>query len=506
MKNILELLENSASWFPEKLFIEGEFGGLTYKEMMAEAKRVGSCLAEKLGSKGRPVAVMMKKSPECLAACLGIVYSGNFYTVLDGDMPTERIKKLFSVLEPAAVIVGERELERWDILKKEIAVPLTISYPLLGAVREELLKEIRKNSRMRDIVYVLFTSGSTGVPKGTVICHENLLSYSQWLVKAFDLGPDTVMGNQSPFYFSMSVSDIYGMMRAGGRIKIIPEHLFSFPVKLLEWIRKKGINTIYWVPSAYGIVTSWNALDYVELPKLNKILFAGETMPAGVLKQWRSHLPKAIYANLFGPTETTDICCYYVVDRNFREEESIPIGRPCEGCEILIRKENGEEALPGEEGELYVKGPFVALGYYRDPERTRTAFGISLTEDSQKRIYRTGDIVKLSDRGELLYKGRKDQQIKRRGYRIELGEIEAAAGGVQGVRRCVCVYQNDSKELLLFYEGDRNPQEVGEELKKRLPVYMYLDRLIRLKRIPLNANGKIDRLFLSKKEMEERKE
>ena len=233
---------------------------------------------------------------------------------------------------------------------------------------------------------------------------------------------------------------------------------------------------------------------------MNTVLFAGEVMPTKQLNYWIKSLDNVKFANLFGPTEATDICTFYVVDREFSDTDSLPIGKHCDNCNVFILKEDGTEASVDEEGELYVRSSFVASGYYDNPEKTRAAFVQNpLNPYYPEIVYKTGDLVKMNERGEILYISRIDFQIKRSGYRIELGEIEAAANGHERIKGCACVYDKDSEKILLFYEGKKSDKDsVYEQVQNNVPVYMLPDEVIRIKELPKNANGKIDRIQLLK--------
>lgn len=183
----------------------------------------------------------------------------------------------------------------------------------------------------------------------------------------------TIFGNQTPFYFSMSVTDIYATIRTGAQLHVIPKSYFSFPALLIRYLNERQVNTIYWVPSALSIVANLKVLDFMMAEHIEKVLFAGEVMPAKQLNYWRSKYPNALFANLFGPTETTDICTYYIVDREIKDTESVPIGIACDNCDSFVVTEDGRLAGIGEEGELYARGSFLAMGYYNDPDKTAAA-------------------------------------------------------------------------------------------------------------------------------------
>lgn len=498
MHHILELLDRTAAACPQALSFCDESAAWTWADTRHRVGAVGTALAALPGGVlRRPVAVYMERGADALHALLGVLAAGGFYTVLDTAQPPERVRAILDQLEPAAILTdaaheeAARELAgALPVLDYAAAASKTPDQAVLTALRREIIDT--------DLAYVLFTSGSTGLPKGVAVTHRNVLAYSEWVVSAFDFSPETVLGNQTPFYFSMSVTDLYGALRSGACVQVLPRRLFSFPVQLLEYLCARRVNTLYWVPSALGIVANWKALDYTAAPPLHTILFAGEVMPTAKLNYWRAHYPQARFANLYGPTETTDICAFYELDREFRDDESLPIGRACGNCGLLILRD-GRPAAPGEPGELCVRGSFVAAGYYRQPEKTAERFVRNPVQTAYpEMIYRTGDLVRTSDRGELVYCGRLDNQIKHMGYRIELGEIETAAFGQDKLDDCACLYDAAKDQLVLFFQAKKDVTEaLRERLAQRLPPYMQPAEYRRVRQMPHNANGKVDRQALA---------
>ena len=496
IRNVLEFLEKSAACYPEKEAFSDNKLSITYRQLEADAKAVGSALLG-LHKKNRPIVVYLDKNVACVTAFMGVVYSGNFYVSVDIYMPVQRIQSILETLDPVAVITDQAHRTKVEKWKGDI--PLYIMEEIRETpICHTELDQVRRRAIDTDPLYALFTSGSTGVPKGTVICHRSVIAYAQWVTETFDITHETIYGNQAPLYFSMSVLDFYSTLMSGATMHLIPAMYFSFPLRLLECMQQKKINTIYWVPSALSIVANMKALDRVELPDLKKILFAGEVMPVKQLNVWRRHFPEALFANLYGPTEITDICTYYIVDREFEDHESLPIGIPCANTDILIITEDGREAADGEEGELCVRGTFLAHGYYNNAEKTEQVFVQNpLNPWYPELIYKTGDLVKKNERGEIIYLTRKDFQIKHMGYRIELGEIEAAVSAVESVQACACVYDAQKDEIVLFYQGtEMTDREMIAAVRVKLPAYMHPNRIIHLQVMPHNANGKIDRVTL----------
>lgn len=506
MKNILQYFEKTCKCFPDNIAAADESSSVSFKGLQMRSQQTGTMLASGLKKSHVPVAIYMDKTPDLVAAMLSVLYSGNFYVVLDTQMPVERVRRIFETLQPAAILTDKLHIDKVESINDsdltsfeiktffiEDSISTDIDTKLLGRLRNQLTE--------CDPAYILYTSGSTGQPKGTVISHHALISYSDWFIHAFDINASTIFGSQTPLYFSMSVSDLYASLRTGATYQIIPKKYFSFPMQLIEYLNTYKVNTIYWVPSALNIVANWDTFSYIKPEYLKKVLFAGEVMPVKQLNYWRQALPDIFYANLFGPTETTDICSYYVVNRTFSDEETLPVGVACDNCELIIIDENGKEA---DSGELLVKGPFLANGYYHNPEKTSEVFIQNpLNTAYPEVVYRTGDLVYKGEDGLLRYQGRKDFQIKHMGYRIEPGEIEAAIGALPEIHTCVCIYLETTDQIILFYQGKIKQEVLSATISGKLPAYMRPNQFIRIKQMPYNANGKIDRKQLKQKILSE---
>lgn len=493
---VCDYLDNSTKKYPEKIVFSDEANQITYTAFREKALRIATFLADK-GIYKQPILVFTEKGINCLISFFGVAYSGNFYTLVDSTMPYERIEKIVEILQPAQTVVTKNNL---DSAKKLVPLDHIIVFEelLCMAINENTIANVRKKVIDTDLLYVLFTSGSTGVPKGVTISHRSVIDFTEWVSETFDIHEDCIFGNQVPFYFDMSVLDVYCAIKNGARTEIIPSEMFLFSKKLLDYMERKKINSIFWVPSAMIIVANTGIMEKLSaVPPLQKILFAGEVMPNKQLNIWRRNFPAALFANLYGPTEVTVICTYYVIDRAFSDDEPLPIGKACNNTGILVISDEGKLVGLEEHGELCVRGSGLSYGYYRDFNKTEENFRQNpINTAYPEKIYCTGDIVKYNKCGEIIYIGRKDFQIKHSGYRIELGEIETVVSSFEGVDSVACLYDYESQRILLYYTGSVDAEEIGKQTKDALPRYMLPKKYYHLKKIPININGKVDRSAL----------
>lgn len=507
--NILELLERSAERFPDRPAFGDPEKDISFRELVRKARAAGELLAADVPSES-PVAFYLEKSVDAVIAMFGAVYAGGFYSFIDVRQPAARAQKVLDVLEPAVLITDEENAEKAEelsfggrrILLKDL---LEQAGRTLSGQKEPLpplspvLARIRSTMTDTAPLYVNFTSGSTGTPKGVAVCHRSVIEFIAHFAPLFQVTEEDIFGNQAPFDFDVSVKDIYSGLYTGAKVQIIPREYFSNPTQLMDYLCEKKTTVLIWAVSAMCFVSIMNALDYRIPETVRAVGFSGEVMPIKQLNVWKKYLPGAMYVNLYGPTEITCNCTYYVLnpEKEYGLEEVIPAGTAFENEKVFLLDEENQEVDPSDlsgEGEICVGGTCVALGYYRDPERTAAAFVQNpLNDRYPERIYRTGDIGRYDADGNLVYVSRKDFQIKHLGHRIELGEVEADTMARDGVSRACCIYDAKKKRLILFYTGERDKKDLEKELKEILPPFMVPNKTIRLEEMPLNKNGKIDR-------------
>ena len=497
------LLENTKH--PDKTALIYEDESITFAQWRETSRSIGTYLLYRYPAQTpakRPVIVYMPRQISALISFFGVLYSGNIYAPIDYATPLARFAVIIENLNPLCIITDEQGKEVLTEAGIAAANDVLLYGDLYNTVPDAAhLQNVISGVIDVDPVYIMHTSGSTGVPKGVTIPHRGVIDYSEWVVETFSFDVNTVLGAQSAFYFDNSVLDIYGCLRSGASMVIIPDKLFLFPGKLPGYVNQMGINTIFWVPTVMINTANSGALEQYHMPLLKKVLFCGEAMPNAQLNVWRRTHPGAIYANLYGPTEITDVCTYYIVDREFGDSEPLPIGRPCRNMDVVILNGEDRQVSPGEIGELCVLGTGLALGYWNAKEQTETAFTQNpLNRNYRELMYRTGDLAVYAEDGLIMCLGRKDSQIKLKGNRIELGDIETAAKSLhgEGVENACAMLDRDAQEIVLIVQCGRDLKlrQLNLRLKQLIPAYMLPGRLVVMSELPLTSNGKIDRVRL----------
>lgn len=498
--NVLEYLENSYNRLPDKIVFADQKKSITYSELVDKAKRIGTKILDVTeNSKRKPVVVFVDRSIESLFFFMGVAYSGNFYVPIDRSMPKLRIELILQTLMPIATIIQEADTD----FAQDIAPGLlTLVYEdiINYAIDESKLAEVRRNAIDTDPLYATFTSGSTGIPKGVITCQRSVIDMTEALAVTFDFDEHCTFGNQNPFYFDASIKDIYSTLKGGGTMVIIPRTCFSFTGSLTPFLQQHEVNTILWSAAAIALVANTNAFEFAPPHSMKQVMFSGEVMHNKVLNYWRRNLPNTRFVNLYGPTEITSVCTFYIAERSFDDDEVLPIGKPFPNTEILIFNEKSELVKGDETGELCVRGCCLSLGYYNNPEKTKEAFVQNpLNPSFPEIIYRTGDLAKYNEKGEIIFISRKDNQVKHMGQRIELGEIEIVVNSMDNINASVCFYDHDKQKIVLVFQGmDVDKKYIINNLKNKLPKYMFPNIFVGLKEMPYNLNGKIDRTLLKK--------
>lgn len=503
-KNIIEYFEEMRCTNGNKVAVEDGERKITFDELSLWAKCLAVQLRSKMGNLiNKPIGIFIEKSIESVASDLGVVYSGNAYMNLDVKMPLTRIHNILELIKPTFIVTtpkfSQKITEIWPaertVILEDNAVELT---------DEENSSLFTNLERIIDFdpLCIINTSGSTGTPKGVVLNHRSFIDYTQWAISTIGIRNDDVLGSIAPIVFDHSSYEFCLMLMQGCKLIFTPENYAMFPIKLLTLLAEKNVTYIFWVPTLMVNIANMDLLTKVQLPKLRMIWFAGEVFPTKQFNYWKHHLPNATFVNLYGPTEITVDCTYYVVKRELRDDEPVPIGYPCRNTDILILNERNETVGKNEDGELCVRGSSLAMGYYNNPEKTASVFVQNpLNNSYPERIYRTGDIVYINELGEIVYKGRNDTLIKHMGKRVELGEIEHVVVNTLCATKNGCaVYDRSKKEIVFFYEADSEipAADLRRKISTALPNYMVPTRYIFLPEMPRNTNGKIDRAKLNK--------
>lgn len=504
--NLIEYFVETVTRFPERnAIIDGE-RRMSFKELDGAVRRLAGVIIGKAGCKNRPIAVFMPKCAEALQADLAITYSGNAYMNLDVKNPAERLGNILSLVKPAAVLTNSRfqamiapvaEASHTGIINVD---EIAADEPVL--TQEELLE------RLGDIIdtdpyCIINTSGSTGTPKGVVLNHKSFIDFMAQTFDEYHFSEKDVIGSLSPVVFDIWSYELCLLMGRGASIVVIPDTYSAFPVKILQLMQQQAVSYIFWVPTIMVNIANMGLLTQMPLPALRLCWFAGEVFPTKQFNIWRHHLPQTTFANFYGPIEITLDCIYYTIERELPDDEPIPIGKPFRNTGVLLLNEDNQLVTEAyKEGEICIRGTSLAMGYYNNPEKTAAAFVQNpLNRSYPEIIYRTGDMAFFNDRGEIVFKGRKDSLIKHMGYRIELGEIEhVIINTLKLVKNGCVVYNHLRKEITLYYEAENEitAAEFRKSIGNALPKYMIPVVFHHLPELKRNTNGKIDRLYYNK--------
>ena len=520
-----DLLRDSADRNPDgPAVVDGE-RSVTYAELEARSNRLAHLLRESGVRRGDRVGLYLDKSLESVLGIYGILKLGATYVPLDPAAPPARLAGIAANADLRCLVTGPEKAEHWGQLVSEGAPVETLVAPAAGegeletpaGVRllagpaldgqpEEPLGDVLRSDS--DLAYILYTSGSTGVPKGVMLSHLNALAFVDWAADEFEVTAEDRLSSHAPLHFDLSVFDLFAAVKAGAAVVLVPGQLSLFPTEQARWIRDAGITVWYSVPSILTLLVLRGKLAEVELPALRTILFAGEVFPTKYLHALVQLLPQVRFANLFGPTETNVNTWYEVPRWEGEPPASIPIGKPVRDVDIFAVAEDGTILEDGETGEMYVRGPTVMQGYWGDAERTTaTLFRGWGPGSSPYPTYRTGDLAYVDENGDWIFLGRRDSQIKSRGYRIELGDIEAALHQHPSVVECAVVPIPDELvtnriKAFVVTRGEVGEDELVSFVCERVPRYMAPELFAFRETLPRSSTGKVDRRALADESVE----
>jgi amino acid adenylation domain-containing protein len=495
----------------------------TYGQLERSSNQLAQLLQRAGCNKGDRVVILMPKSPAAVLSMIGILKAGCMHVPVDASSPAARVRSILDSCENRWILAAGSvaplldELLAEEQLRSRISVGWLEAKPAVSTNFQPAFTKadldaapntvLPQRGNADDGSHILFTSGSTGVPKGVVITHSNVITFVAWAIKHFRIDHTDRFSGHTPFHFDLSTFDIFGTLTAGAQLHLVPHEASLLPPKLVEFIRTSELTQWFSVPSVLNYLAKFDALKSVTFPSLRRVLWCGEVLPTPSLIYWMQHLPKIPFTNLYGPTEATIASSYYDVPSCPSDPKSaIPIGTACDGEELLVLNERFQPISPREIGDLYIAGAGLSPGYWRDPAKTAAAF-LPDPRNPEKRLYRTGDLGWQDENGLVYFVGRADTQIKVRGYRIELGEIEAALNSVGTLQECAVVAvenENFGGWMICCAYVPRTstqvlPNDLREHLKRFVPAYMLPVRWTAYEALPKNANGKIDRPLLKAK-------
>lgn len=511
--SLVTYLEASAERFPGRTAVVAPGGArLTYSELHAHASRLAGFLMARGLRPGDRVGLLSPKNEIAIAALFGILRARGAYIPIDREAPPDRIRCILddSGLRALVVDAGDLHLLRGGNGK---ALPETVV--ITGTARDAIAtadpagavawSEVLEHPPLDggvpapqgdDLAYLLYTSGSTGIPKGVVLSHRNATSFIDWCSEAFSPTEHDRFSSHAPLHFDLSVFDVFVCVKHGGTLFLIPEALGKSPRELARFIADNRLTVWYSTPSTLSLLAEFGDMERLDFDPLRLVLFAGEVFPVKQLRRLVDLWPRPRYFNLYGPTET-NVCTWAPIPTPVPPSRTVPypIGRPCSHCSPLVLDENGDPVPEGGEGLLYVSGPSVFSGYWNRPVENAAAF----VERNGKRWYNTGDVVRwMPDEG-FIYLGRKDRMVKRRGYRVELGEIESCLHRHPAVHETAAVAVPDAQagtRIVAFFAARTEPAPGMIELKtfcsQHLPPYMNPDLFFALDSLPRTSRGKVD--------------
>lgn len=495
---VVQAFREQAARHPDRLAVSLGSESLTYQELDERSDHVAQTLRQRGVDKDTPVAILWHRTPATLVALWGVLKAGGAYVPLDPAYPPQRLQHMLVDSGSQLMLVDEENSAEFPTLPGFFADVHVERLPIAGAeAHGESISLDWPEPQATDLAYVLYTSGSTGEPKGVMIPHAALANHMQWMLSEFPLDPTAKVLQRTPASFDASVWELMAPPLAGAELVLAAGDAYRDPQLLAATIRQQRITTLQVVPSLLGMLLKESG--FADCTSLERVFCGGEALPADLVREFYRQLPHAQLVNLYGPTECTIDATWYACPRSFAAS-TVPIGRPIANLEALVLDGDRQIAPVGVTGELYLSGVGLARGYWNKPQLTAERF-LPHPLDPHERVYRTGDLVRWNAAGQLEYLGRADHQVKLRGFRIELGEIEAALQQHNAVQRAAVLCREDrpgDRRLVAYVVSDEANDEqlwadLPEHLRARLPEYMVPTAWVRLAELPLTPNGKLDR-------------
>lgn len=495
MKLIQQYFIESAKKYPDKIAVNFRDQNITFQELEETSNRLANALRAKGAKRGDRVCFCLRKSIRSIQIILAILKADAIYVPLNAQAPAARLRQMINDATPKIVICDE---QTDDLVR---GFPAVFNLDRDSDFIESMpASEITSKNSSDDLAYILYTSGSTGVPKGVMITHGNIINATDWAVDEFQITEQDRISQHPPLHFDLSTFDLYCAFKAGATLLLVPEELSLFPGPLMRFIEDNQLTIWNSVPSVMVYLSIAGLVKPDRISTVRKIFFNGEGFPPKFLAEWMKDYPNKEFINMYGPTETTVQCTFYrVLSPPTDFSKLVPIGKATGGMEIFAVKDDGSVVGPSEEGELYVGGLGVGNGYWNNPEKTAEVF---IEWPTKGRVYRTGDLIRLREDGNYEFIGRKDNQVKVMGNRIELGDVDSAMMSLPYIKEAAALAVSDLSTggnrliVIVSLQDKKRPEEIKKDLEKLLPYYMIPQEIKIRDALPRTSTGKVDRVKL----------